>query len=677
MGNDTSARKKTVFQLDTPFSDVSWPEVSLEDQDTILELLCNFLSPIGKHRRAHVKASKGKKASRRAEKAKAEREGEDTEMPDLVIPAPPDVTHRIDVGFNSITRSLSAMTEDQRCGSDAQADKADKERKPLSMIFVARGDQSAVFNCHFPKMWVSHAFPCIATLTSVLSVFVPINLITTLATTSFDNDYLNSCFKMAPPPMSDEEHVTPIRSRQVSNPTRAVPCPLGLADKDWLAPAPKKTTIAPSQTAEAIPARPSTSNGVPAMKKNSGVQSSAVSNNVTNPIISSDAAANVNGCQATEQPSSASNAVKGKDFLLKLRREHAARVAKLTAGESKPADATTLNGASSTNTKTSSVCLDDPVASKSDDAKYVVSKEFVPSKEPDQPGHGDESVIRKQNKGPHDPIPQDDRAGSSKILAGNLLTTTTSLGSEPERKTDEALLVDLCDGAKPALSTTAVGVCNERVTMTGMMQALQPSKLAVSRPKSPRIESDPTVKNNDYRKANVQQGPPTSLTAMDHNAQGEHKLNMIVATTTEDNEGSDHVRKQDSEAQPAVPTPVGFGSFPPPGPLADTSNAFCATHLQQSLADITPIGASTGYLVTITQVTSTPQGGMFMGTTSGELHLNTPVVAQPILPATNVAQKENIRPQDHVPAAPSEYRHRRIATDKGQQGLLSSRWAIN
>jgi len=112
----------------------------------------SFLSPIGKHRRAHVKASKGKKASKRAEKAKAEREGEDTEMPDSVIPAPPDVTHCIDVGFNSINRILSSMAQNQQCGSDAQVDKPDNERKPLSMIFVARGDQSAVFNCHFPKM---------------------------------------------------------------------------------------------------------------------------------------------------------------------------------------------------------------------------------------------------------------------------------------------------------------------------------------------------------------------------------------------------------------------------------------------------------------------------------------------------------------------------------------------
>ncbi|KAG9253924.1 uncharacterized protein F5Z01DRAFT_137116 [Emericellopsis atlantica] len=468
---------------------------------------------------------------------------------------------------------------------------------------------------------------------------------------------------------------TPTRSRQVTNPTRAVPCPLGLADKDWLAPAPKKTSATPSQTAEAIPARPSTSNGVPSVKNDSGVKSSAESKSVTNSITSNDAAsANVNGSQATVQPSSALNAMKGKDFLLKLRREHAARVAKLTAGEPKPADTTTSNGASSTDTMTSSVCLDDLVASKGSNAKPVAAEKLAGG--PDQPGHAGELATQKQTEGPRNPIPQDDRAGSSKHLAGNLLTTSSS--SRPERKTDEALLVDLSDGANPALSATAVEACSERITMTGMMQALQPSKLAVSGQKSPIIESDPTDNNNNRPEANIQQGPPTNLTAMDHNADGEHKLKKTVAAAAKENEGSGDGCKKHSEVQSDVPTPMGFGSFPPPGPLADTTNAFCAAHLQQqSLAEITPIGASTGYLYTITPVISTPLGGMTMGTTSGQLHLNTPVATQPILPAINVAQKENICPQNYVAAPPSEYRPRRVATDQGKQGLGSSRWATD
>ncbi|RAL60588.1 hypothetical protein DID88_009783 [Monilinia fructigena] len=43
-------KSKTIYQLDTPFTAVQWPEISSKDQETILELLCSILSPIGTHR---------------------------------------------------------------------------------------------------------------------------------------------------------------------------------------------------------------------------------------------------------------------------------------------------------------------------------------------------------------------------------------------------------------------------------------------------------------------------------------------------------------------------------------------------------------------------------------------------------------------------------------------------
>ncbi|ODA81583.1 hypothetical protein RJ55_00083 [Drechmeria coniospora] len=38
-----AGRKRLVHHLDTPFSAVSWPEISSNDQDVILELLCDLL----------------------------------------------------------------------------------------------------------------------------------------------------------------------------------------------------------------------------------------------------------------------------------------------------------------------------------------------------------------------------------------------------------------------------------------------------------------------------------------------------------------------------------------------------------------------------------------------------------------------------------------------------------
>ncbi|KAF4123224.1 ribonuclease P/MRP protein subunit POP3 [Geosmithia morbida] len=141
----SAPRKRTVHQLDTPYSTDLWPEITLEDQETILELLCSFLSPLGHHRRTHVIPSKGKKASR--QKRRQQRDGEKDDA--AVAPSPPaapDVIHSVDVGFNAISRNLQLQSE--------VGDSKSKQRKDrcYAMVFVARGDQSSVFNCHFPRM---------------------------------------------------------------------------------------------------------------------------------------------------------------------------------------------------------------------------------------------------------------------------------------------------------------------------------------------------------------------------------------------------------------------------------------------------------------------------------------------------------------------------------------------
>ncbi|CEI68685.1 hypothetical protein FVEN_g7947 [Fusarium venenatum] len=137
-----AARKKVVHQLDTPFSTVSWPDISAEDQDTILELLCDLLSPIGQYRQTHIKRSKGKRA---AQKEKGARKiGDGPEQP----PAPPipELEANIDVGFNSITRNLQSWSS-----KDTESTE-DEPKRQYSMVFVARGNQASTFNCHFPQM---------------------------------------------------------------------------------------------------------------------------------------------------------------------------------------------------------------------------------------------------------------------------------------------------------------------------------------------------------------------------------------------------------------------------------------------------------------------------------------------------------------------------------------------
>ncbi|KAH7182809.1 uncharacterized protein B0J16DRAFT_154427 [Fusarium flagelliforme] len=135
-------RKRVVHQLDTPFSTVSWPDVSAEDQDTILELLCDLLSPIGQHRQTHSKRSEGKRAAQLAKEAK--KTGDGPEQPP--VPPMPVIEANIDVGLNSITRNLQSLSSKDNKSTENEAE------RQYSMVFVARGNQASTFNCHFPQM---------------------------------------------------------------------------------------------------------------------------------------------------------------------------------------------------------------------------------------------------------------------------------------------------------------------------------------------------------------------------------------------------------------------------------------------------------------------------------------------------------------------------------------------
>ena len=91
-----------------------------------------------------MKPSKGKKAAKRERRAAAsDRVAEDTRQ--ITPPPPPDIAHHVDVGFNSITRNLETQHSSGRDGTNG-------DDRQYTMIFVARGDQSSTFNCHFPKM---------------------------------------------------------------------------------------------------------------------------------------------------------------------------------------------------------------------------------------------------------------------------------------------------------------------------------------------------------------------------------------------------------------------------------------------------------------------------------------------------------------------------------------------
>ncbi len=104
-----------------------------------------YLSPIGKHRQRHIKASKGKRAAKKRKRQEKDA-GRDT-VPMAVDPPPkPEIASQVDVGFNSITSGL------QNTDNDAKNDGQSQGKNKYSMIFVCRGNQTAAFNSHFPQM---------------------------------------------------------------------------------------------------------------------------------------------------------------------------------------------------------------------------------------------------------------------------------------------------------------------------------------------------------------------------------------------------------------------------------------------------------------------------------------------------------------------------------------------
>ncbi|TVY13676.1 hypothetical protein LARI1_G008407 [Lachnellula arida] len=162
-------KTKTIFQLDSPFTRIQWPEINPEQQDTILELLCSILSPIGQHRLNHIQPSKGKRDKKRKRK-----EAKLAEVPsDTSKPPVPEISSFVVVGLNSITRHLESSSkaskpkqardyviEVTKAHEPANAkilEITNPEDKPqpsphLSAIFVPRSSQPSILHTHLPQL---------------------------------------------------------------------------------------------------------------------------------------------------------------------------------------------------------------------------------------------------------------------------------------------------------------------------------------------------------------------------------------------------------------------------------------------------------------------------------------------------------------------------------------------
>ncbi|KAH8589358.1 hypothetical protein B0O99DRAFT_599983 [Bisporella sp. PMI_857] len=164
-------KPKTIFQLDSSFTSAQWPEISANDQDTILELLCNLLTPIGQHRATNTAPSKGKRFKKRK---RLEAKLNPTSQPPAPTPPPPEISSHVCIGLNSITRLLATSSRlskpDTSCeqnqnesaaglsslsssGKEVATIKHENDRvKHFSVIFTTRSSLPSALKTHLPLL---------------------------------------------------------------------------------------------------------------------------------------------------------------------------------------------------------------------------------------------------------------------------------------------------------------------------------------------------------------------------------------------------------------------------------------------------------------------------------------------------------------------------------------------
>lgn len=109
----------------------------------------SFLSPIGQHRRTHIKPSKGQR-SRAKKRKRGQAEAKDEK--DVGTPPPPAVASYVDVGLSNITRNLQTRASDKSTTKATKVQKSSQKVEPYSLVFVVRSGPPSTFFDHLPRM---------------------------------------------------------------------------------------------------------------------------------------------------------------------------------------------------------------------------------------------------------------------------------------------------------------------------------------------------------------------------------------------------------------------------------------------------------------------------------------------------------------------------------------------
>ncbi|TVY73210.1 Ribonucleases P/MRP protein subunit pop3 [Lachnellula suecica] len=156
-------KTKSAFQLDTPFTSVTWPSIPATQASTILELLLHLLTPLGHHRTHHTTPSKGKRALKRKRKSAP------TEP--VPVPSVPEISSFVVVGLNSITRHLELSSKatkpgtkseekDRNPGTVSETDENGEKPAKLAAIFTPpHSTLPAILHTHLPHLIATSSHP--------------------------------------------------------------------------------------------------------------------------------------------------------------------------------------------------------------------------------------------------------------------------------------------------------------------------------------------------------------------------------------------------------------------------------------------------------------------------------------------------------------------------------------
>lgn len=125
------------------------PPITNIDQQTILELLCSLLSPIGQHRRDHVVRSKGKRSKRQGRpKNKA------INTTTSSTPPKPELIHHVTVGFNSTIQRLQLLASHSTSPitSTAAGEENSVLVKKMAAVFVSSATLPALLVSSMPAL---------------------------------------------------------------------------------------------------------------------------------------------------------------------------------------------------------------------------------------------------------------------------------------------------------------------------------------------------------------------------------------------------------------------------------------------------------------------------------------------------------------------------------------------